>query len=486
MGPTHSAGTRPGAAPKPPLVLLCLVAALLPPACGTPPDRASDGRPNERRPNIVYIMADDLGYADLSGYGRTNYSTPALDALASEGTRFTQAYAIAPVCTPTRVGLMTGRYPARNRAGLWEPLRSAFREEGLDAAAPTLARRLRDAGYQTGLVGKWHLGLEPRFWPDRHGFDRWFVTLSGGADYVLHRSSEPGNPAGDHALYQDGMAIRKDGYLTDLFTEGAEAFIRSAKPPFFLNLEYTAPHWPWQQRGDAAYPDDMLPTDGGSPATYAGMMKALDEGVARVLAALKEAGYADNTIVLFTSDNGGETYSDMGGLAGMKTQLWEGGIRVPAFVRWPGSVPAGRTTEQVATTLDWTATMLAAAGVTGVPELDGMNLLPHLRGDAPVAERTVFWRSNRWGVQHALRQGHWKYLRIDTPQARAPRRDTGEFLFDLQNDPREMQNLAAAQPEVLDRLRRLYAEWDRSVLPAIEPMTAAPRRGSNITRTAVP
>jgi arylsulfatase A-like enzyme len=208
------------------------------------------------------------------------------------------------------------------------------------------------------------------------------------------------------------------------------------------------------------------------------MMRALDEGVARVLAVLEETGHAGDTIVVFTSDNGGEIYSDMGGLEGMKLQLWEGGIRVPAFVRWPGVVPAGRTTTQVATTLDWTATMLAAAGIDAGPELDGMNLLPHLRGEAGVAERTVFWRSTRWGVQHAVRQGDWKYLRIDTRQARARRPDTGEFLFDVGRDPQETQNLAPSRPEVLDRLRRLYAEWEAGMLPAIEPVAAAPRRAA--------
>jgi arylsulfatase A-like enzyme len=431
------------------------------------------------RPNIVYIMADDLGYGDLSGYGRRSYSTPALDRLAEEGTRFTQAYAIAPVCTPTRVGLMTGQYPARHRAGLWEPLRTQFKGEGLDPALLTLSRRLRDAGYHTGLVGKWHLGREVGHWPGDHGFDRWFSILSGGADYVLHRATEPGNPSGPHDLYQDGNEVHAEGYLTDLFTDQAETFLRSATEPFFLNLEYSAPHWPWQQRGDPPYPDDKNPsTYGGSPQIYAGMMKALDEGVARVLAVLEERGYADNTIVIFTSDNGGEVFSDMGGLEGKKLQLWEGGIRVPAFVRWPGVVPAGRTTPQVATTLDWTATMLAVGGVATGPELDGMDLLPHLRGNAGLTERTVFWRSTRWGVQHAVRQGDWKYLRFNTRHPEATRPDIGELLFDVGRDPAEKENVAGSHPEILERLRRLYAEWEAGVLPPIEPVAAPQSSGA--------
>jgi len=440
-------------------------------ACAQNPETAQSPRPN-----IVYIMADDLGYADLSGYGRKDYSTPALDKLASEGTRFTQAYAIAPVCTPTRVGLMTGQYPARHRAGLWEPLRVQS-GEGLDPKAPTLSKRLREAGYHTGLVGKWHLGREPEYRPSEHGFQQWFAILSGGADYITHRATDPGNPVGPHDLYHNGEEVHTEGYLTDLFTAQAEAFLRSAGEPFFLNLEYSAPHWPWQQRGDPAHPADKDPsTYGGSPEIYAGMMKALDEGVARILAVLEERGYAANTLVIFTSDNGGEKFSDMGGLSGMKLQLWEGGIRVPAFVRWSAVVPAGRTTEQVATTLDWTATMLAAAGVSMTPDLDGMDLLPHLRGDAGISERTVFWRSNRWGLQHAVRQGDWKYLRLDSPHPRATRPETGELLFDLRRDPRETENLAGSHPEILDRLRRLYAEWEASVLPPIEPVAAPARK----------
>jgi arylsulfatase A-like enzyme len=448
---------------------LIVVAAMLAAACSKGVQEPAPGR----HPNIVYIMADDLGYGDLSGYGRKDYSTPALDKLASEGMRFTQAYAIAPVCTPTRVGLMTGQYPARHRPGLWEPLRGASKGEGLAPSLPTLVRRLRDAGYHTGLVGKWHLGREPQYWPDKHGFEHWFSILSGGADYVLHRATDPGNPAGPHDLYQDGKEVRTGGYLTDVFTDQAEVFLKSAKEPFFLNLEYSAPHWPWQQRGDPPYPNDKDPSKhGGSPQIFAGMMKALDEGVARVLATLEQRGYAENTIVIFTSDNGGEIFSEMGGLEGMKLQLWEGGIRVPAFVRWPKVIPAGRTSEQVAITLDWTATMLSAAGIPLGPELDGIDLLPHLRSGTAPSERTLFWRSNRWGLQHAVRQGDWKYLRIDKPQGK--RSETGELLFDLGRDPQERKNLAESQPEVLDRLRSLYTAWEAKVLPSIEPV-AAPR-----------
>ena len=413
-------------------------------------------------------MADDLGYADLSSYGRADYSTPALDALAAEGTRFTQAYAIAPICTPTRVGLMTGQYPARHRVGLFEPLQVRFEHEGLDPATPTLSKHLKGAGYHTALVGKWHLGRAPRFRPGAHGFDQWFSILSGAADYVAHTATEPGAPDGPHDLYRSSGEFHADGYLTDLFTRDAAAFLRSTTEPFFLNVEYTAPHWPWQQRGDHPYPDGAHPAQsGGSPEVFAGMMKALDEGVADILAVLHEMGYDERTIVIFTSDNGGERWSDMGPFRGRKGQLWEGGIRVPAFVRWPGVVPAGVSTDQVATTLDWTATMLAAARVGRPAGLDGVDLLPHLRGEAPPQERTVYWRSTRFGVQHAVRKADWKYLRIESPPEGA-RADAGEYLFDLAIDPRETTNLADARPDRRDRLRRLYADWEATLLDPIE------------------
>ena len=291
---------------------------------------------------------------------------------------------------------------------------------------------------------------------------------------MSHTATSPTEPDGPYDLYQDGEENHMEGYLTELFTEQAATFLRATETPFFLNLEYNAPHWPWQQPGDPAYPEGAHPvTSGGSPETYAGMMRALDAGVARVLDVLDELGYADNTIVIFTSDNGGELFLDMGELQGMKMQLWEGGIRVPAFVRWPGIVSGGATTEQVATTLDWTATMLAAAGVELTPELDGVNLLSHLRGEVPVEARTVFWRSNRWGVQHAVRQGDWKYLRVDEPHPSPGRaNEVSEFLFNLSVDPGETTNLAGRESAVFERLQRIYAEWEAGVLPRIEPMTS--------------
>jgi arylsulfatase A-like enzyme len=398
-------------------------------------------------------MADDLGYGDLSLTGRTDYRTPVLDALARQGTVLTQAYAAAPVCTPTRVALMTGRYPARSRAGLFEPLTT--QPEGLPPEPPTLARLLKRHTYETALVGKWHLGLLPEFRPHRHGFDQFYGFLGAAADYASHIDTE----ALQDYFYDGDHPARAEGYLTDLFTERAVRFIsRERSGPFFLNLQYNAPHWPWQAPGDPPYPDSLRWRGGGSPATFARMVARMDQGVGRVLEALRRSGGERDTLVGFTSDNGGERFSHMGPFSHGKMTLYEGGIRVAAFARWPGMIPAGATSEQVCITQDWTATLLAAAGAQADPRapLDGIDLLPALTGAAPVA-RDLFWRITQRAQHKAMRSGNWKYLAT---------RD-GEFLFDLGQDPSETTDLKHRYADVLGRLQAAYAAWEREVLPPV-------------------
>jgi arylsulfatase A-like enzyme len=417
---------------------------------------AAEAVSRKSRPNIVYIAADDLGYGDLSGYGRADYQTPVLDRLAAEGTRFTQAYSIAPVCTPTRVGFMTGRYPARHPVGLHEPLTLSpeDRELGLDPAHPTVPSLLKGAGYVNALVGKWHLGRHPAFHPNRHGFDEFFGPLTGAVDYVAHHD---GSGAPD--LYRNGDPVEVDGYLTDLIAEEAVRFIRERREPFFLSHQGTAPHSPWQRRGDPPVGRAAGPYDVGPADRFPDMVRALDEGIGRLLAALTETGMADRTLVIFTSDNGGVQYSSMGGLARRKGSLWEGGIRVPAFVRWPGVIPAGVTTRQVASTLDWSATILAAAGVTPTPThpLDGIDLRPVLSGDGPTLERKIFWRTSQRSRQGAVREGGWKYLRDQD----------GEYLFDLVLDPGERQDRKVDEPERFQALKTAFAAWERDMLPPV-------------------
>ena len=424
------------------------------------PFGSSHAQDQPDRPNIVFIVADDLGYGDLSSYGRGDYSTPNIDLLVEGGVRFTQAYAAAPVCTPSRVGFMTARYPARTDVGLREPLtgRDFDRDVGLPAGHPTVSSLLKANGYETALVGKWHLGYLPGSLPNDHGFDEFFGILDGGADYISHvdLSRNPG-------LYKNGDPVHVEGYLTDLLTERAVSFIsRPHTRPFFLNLQYTAPHWPWQGPGDGPHPHTagLLGVEawagGGSAATYAEMMERLDAGIGEVLAALDRNGLGGQTLVIFTSDNGGERYSDMAGLSGGKMELWEGGIRVPAAARWPDVLPAGVPTDQVAVTMDWSATILAAAGVAADPDypLDGMNLLPTMRGDAPIAARTLFWRTFQRTKHKAVRSGEWKYMNDGND----------EYLFNLMSDPGEKRDLKAEHPERLAQLRALYSDWESQML----------------------
>ncbi|HEX7314868.1 MAG TPA: sulfatase-like hydrolase/transferase [Pyrinomonadaceae bacterium] len=423
------------------------------------------------RPNVVYIMADDLGWGDLSCYGRPDYRTPNLDRLASEGVRFTQGYSAAPVCTPARCAFVTGRYPARTAVGLEEPLHwkrqlvEQKRDPGLPPEHPTVASLLKAAGYRTALVGKWHLGYLPTYSPVKSGFEEFFGIMSGGADYFTHKD---GN--GDVDLFEAEVPVERVGYMTDLITERAVEYLRRQRPaqPFFLSLNYTAPHWPWEGPRDESFSRALAGSgragfgSGGSLKVYAEMMKSLDEGVGRVLRALEEAGHARSTLVIFTSDNGGERFSYNWPFSGSKFDLHEGGIRVPALVRWPGVVPRGRTTEQVAVTMDWTATILAAANASAHPDypLDGVDLLPVLRGRRAPFERTLFWRND---VQGAARSGRWKYLKDGTRPER---------LFDLQTDAREQADSRASRPEIFERLKADYQKWESQMLKQRPTRTA--------------
>ncbi len=434
-----------------------LVASGLPPgllACaGEQP-----ARPRAAGPNLVFIMADDLGYADTSLYGRTDYRTPVLDQLAREGVRLTDAYASAPVCSPTRVALMTGRYPARYGVGLLEPLTT--QATGLPADPPTLPQLLRDAGYETALIGKWHLGAPPPFQPQRHGFDTFYGFLGAADDYVSHLGTEHL----EHDLWDGTRRLRTEGYLTELFTDRAVAFLEQPRDrAFFLSLQYNAPHWPWQAPGDPVYPDSLRWTGGGSPDTYARMVQSMDDGIGRVLEAIRRAGVENDTLVIFTSDNGGERFSDMGPFAHDKMTLWEGGIRVPAFARWPGVIPADTTTAQACATMDWTATLLAAAGVTADVRapLDGVDLLPMLTGGA-IVPRDLYWRTFQRTQHKALRSGTWKYLVTED----------ATHLFDLAVDPGEHTDLSVTRPDVLAGLASMYAAWESDML---EPIPLDPR-----------
>jgi len=410
-----------------------------------------------QRPNFVFILADDLGYADLGCYGGRSDCSPSLDRLAKEGLRFTQGYANSSVCSPTRFALMTGRWQHRLRGGADEPIRSgAARGDarlGLPPAHPTLPSLLRDAGYATGLVGKWHLGFAPHFGPLKSGYQEFFGALSGGLDYFTHRDT-----AGFHDLFENEIEVHKKGYLTDLFSDRAVEFVqRKRKQPFLLSLHYNAPHWPWETRTDAAEArriDKLYHFDGGSVATYLTMIRQMDEGIGRILSALKSSKIEKNTVVVFTSDNGGERFSDTWPLVGKKMDLLEGGIRVPYIVRWPGKVKPGGVTAQQAITMDWVTTFLDAAGVKPHAQypLDGISLMNVLKNPKRTIKRDLFWKM-LYRNQKALRSGDWKYLSVEGD----------EFLFNLAKDERERANFGKRDPQRLAEMRARYAEWEAAL-----------------------
>ena len=410
--------------------------------------------PSRTRPNILFILADDLGYGDLSCYGRPDYRTPVLDAFAAQGMKFMSAYAAAPVCTPTRCAYTTGRYPQRLPVGLAEPLTDPSKKIGLPPDHPTVASLLKNNGYSTSLVGKWHLGWEPEYGPNRHGFEEFFGILSGAADYFTHKSADLGGPD----LWEDLKPVERVGYLTDLFSEKAVQFIeRKHTKPFFLSLQYTAPHSPWEGPEDAAIGHqhgEGPMTDGGSLKIYGTMIRSMDAGIGRVLEALKRSKLERDTLVIFTSDNGGERYSFNWPFAFQKMYLWEGGLRVPAMVRWPGVIPVGKTSDQAAITMDWTATILAATGTAADPAfpLDGENLLPVCTTARTSYDRTLFFRTR---LRDAARMGRWKYLQ-----------DGGaEHLFDLANDPGEKADLRRDNPQIFATLRNKFTAWNAQMLP---------------------
>jgi len=409
----------------------------------------------QSRPNIIYIMPDDLGYADLSCYGRKDYQTPHLDKLASQGIKFTQAYAGAPLCTPTRTSFMTGRYPARTPVGLEEPLDWSARDSaiGLTPNYTSIATLLKKSGYETYLIGKWHLGFAPSFSPRKNGFDEFFGFHGGGIDYISHT-----DPSGKNDLYENETPVQKTGYMTDLLRDKAiETIKRKHSKPFFISLMFNAPHWPWQKPGDAVYPLGNNPwKEGGSAATYAAMVQSMDDAIGAVMKTLDEQGLAANTVVIFTSDNGGERFSSMANLSGSKAMLREGGIREPAFVRWPGHITPHTTTTQVAITMDWTATILALAKASGDPAFppDGVDLMPVCTGKQKPFDRTFYWRRFQRGQQKAVRSGRWKYLSDDK----------GEFLFDLSTDEAEQHDLKEKEKAVFDRLKHLHDDWEKTVL----------------------
>jgi arylsulfatase A-like enzyme len=429
----------------------------------------SSGSQNNIRPNIVLIMADDLGYGDVGCYGCSDIRTPAIDGLAADGVRFTTFYSNAPECTPTRTALLTGRYQHRvgglecalgiGNVGRYDDairLRKT-NDMGLPVEETSIARMLKDAGYVTAISGKWHLGYEPKFFPLRHGFGSWFGPVGGAVDYFHHIEY-----TGEPALYKNDKPVEREGYLTDLITDEAVEFIqRLQEKPFFLYVAYTAPHTPYQGPGDKkSEPVPQADYNKGSRETYAAMVERMDQGVGRILKTLDNAGLTDNTLVIFMSDNGANRTGNNSPFSGYKGNLFEGGIRVPCIAKWPGVLAWGRVSDQPCLTMDFSRSIVRAAGTkppTG-RAFDGMDILQAVATNRPVLKRTLFWRIRRgqW-TRKAVRDGSLKYIRLQNGD------DVKEYLFDLGRDPAEKHNLFDEQPENVRKLKTLLQNWEREV-----------------------
>jgi arylsulfatase A-like enzyme len=411
----------------------------------------------QNRPNVVLIITDDVGYGDIGSYGAPDVRTPAIDSLARDGTRLTDFYA-APNCSPTRAMLISGRYQQRYR--IENPLGAARTagEQGLPATGRTLPQLLKNNGYRTGLVGKWHLGYKPEFSPNAHGFDYFFGFKSGLIDYYQHTDS---NGAPD--LFENAAPTNVAGYSTDLFAERSVKFIEeNAGGPFFLEVAFNAAHWPFQVPDHPSVAPNnarfVQPQDDptNTRKDYVAILERADQGVGKILATLDRLGLARNTLVIYTQDNGGEWLSRNAPLFHRKSTVWEGGIRVPAIFRWPGRIPAGKTSSQVGIMMDLTATILAVTGspVPAEAKLEGINLFPLLQDGAQRTDRTLFWRiTGQARRQRAVRQGDWKLLL-----------DAGNpMLFNLAADIGERNDLASQRPDLVRRMFPLITQWEQDV-----------------------
>jgi arylsulfatase A len=419
--------------------------------------------PVATRPNVVLIMTDDMGWADLSSYGATDISTPNIDSIGRDGVRMTDFYANGVLCSPTRAALISGRYQHRY---VIESALGGEGTRGLKVTGNSLPQVLKNNGYATALIGKWHLGGtvtgDTRVGgPRAHGFEYFFGLMGSHADYWHHNRGDVPD------LWENETRINLDGqYLTTMITARSVNFIEqsaAAERPFFVDVAYNAPHWPYQR------PDRPSPPPGTSAhqlpnqentatrADYVTMVQAVDRGVGQILATIQRLGLTNSTIVIFTNDNGGEWLSNGGPLFSRKWTVWEGGIRVPALIKWPGRIPAGRVSDQVGVTFDLSASIVAATNspLAADARYEGINLFPILEGRAPNVERTLFWRTvpNTNRTQQAVRSGDWKLV-VDANHM---------MVFNLRDDIGERKDLTNQRQDIVRRLRPLVAAWAQDV-----------------------
>lgn len=417
-----------------------------------------------RRPNIIVIVADDLGYADVGFHGCRDIPTPNIDSLARGGTRFTSGYVSCPVCSPTRAGIMTGRYQQRfgHEFNPGPQMNGGLSEEfGLSLDEATLPQLLKAAGYATGMVGKWHLGAGPKHHPLQRGFQEYFGFLGGAHPYLNLR------PDGARSVFRGTEPVDEKEYLTDAFAREAVAFIdRHRQASFFLYLTFNAVHTPLQ--AIAKYLERFPKIEDVRRRTYAAMLSAMDDAIGAVTAKVREAGLDEDTLLFFFSDNGGPPLANASRndpLRGAKGTTFEGGIRVPFVIQWKGRVPAGKVYGQPVISLDVLPTSLAAAGAKP-PEgrlIDGVDLLPYLAGGKKgTPHETLYWR---FGKQKAIRRGNLK-LHVN---------GEAQELYDLVTDIGESKNLAASEPVRLKELQDALAKWESELA---EPRWGQPARGA--------
>jgi arylsulfatase A-like enzyme len=433
------------------------------------PTQRPDGDVPPRRPNIVLILADDLGYADIGVYGSRDIPTPNIDRIARDGVLFTDAYVSSPYCSPSRAGLMTGRYPQRFG---YEFNPDGSPEYGLPLTESTMAERLKTAGYRTALLGKWHLGSADRLHPLRRGFDQFFGFLGAEHPYLTVASTDVGTNLPDPLV--DGMTpVSSLTYLTDTLGDRAAAYIaQHASEPFFMYLAFNAAHTPLE----ATQPYLARFSDISDPQrrTYAAMVSAMDDAIGRTLAALRAQHLEEKTLVIFLNDNGGPTMptttlngSSNAPLRGSKRQTWEGGIRVACAMSWKGQLDAGRTEHRPIIQLDILPTALAAAGILiNGSELDGVNLLPYLTGaEKGLPHDALYWRL---GGMMAIRRGDWKLVKtrdgplVDTDPS-ALNDLSGAGLYNLAEDIGESRDRAAEHPDKVRELADLWQRWNRDL-----------------------
>lgn len=450
------------------IVIMSMTIASLPCRPGSADEHVTTSvKPTGNRPNIVFVMVDDMGNGDLPAYGAKDVRTPNLNRFASQGVRLTSYYAAGAECTPTRTALLTGRYP--QRAGGMEcaigtgnvgRYNDAIRlrethDLGLPAEQSVLASSLKNAGYQTAVFGKWHLGYEPKHHPQEHGFDQFFGFLGGYVDYYRHREFSDLD-----VLFEGRKTVEAEGYMTKLIADRAVRFVEhtATKNPFFMYVAFSVPHFPFQPPGsDSGKMVAKGELTKGTRKNYVAMLEDMDREVGRILESLDKRGLTKNTLVVFASDHGAILPGSNAPFRGFKSGLFEGGIRTACMLRWPGKLPDGAVFDQPAITMDLTTSFINA-GKVKTPDgytSDGVDVVQHLSTDTPIPPRILAWRAKRGErVWRAIRHADWKLVtRLEDGKSE-------QWLFDLKNDPAEQVDQSRNQPQRKAKLAKLLIDWE--------------------------